>query len=61
TDYSSNSGSKAGRDTQHYAWRYEKDPYGKTWLVLGLLPLPYFSGQILPNINVDGMVRRAQY
>ncbi|MDR3575450.1 MAG: hypothetical protein P4L50_16440, partial [Anaerolineaceae bacterium] len=39
TDYSSNSGSKAGRDTQHYAWRYEKDPYGKTWLVLGLLPL----------------------
>jgi len=59
--------STAGRDTQHYAWRFEKDPYGKLWLVVGLLPLPYFystesfedSSATTKKVPVDKLVRSA--
>ena len=62
-----------GRDTQHYAWRFtkasskafiktttaEKDPH--TWLVIGLLPLPYIPHDKSPYklVPVDALLRTA--
>lgn len=60
TDLASHT-SRAGRDTQHYAWRYEKDTYGNPWLVVGLLPLPYFFSTSEPGgrVPADKLVRSA--
>lgn len=59
TDFASST-SCAGRDTQHYAWRFEKDPYGNPWLVLSLMPLPYFfSTDGFERVPADKLVRSA--
>lgn len=59
TDFASST-SCAGRDTQHYAWRFEKDPYGSPWLVLSLMPLPYFfSTDGYEKVPADKLVRSA--
>lgn len=51
----------AGRDTQHYAWRFEKDTYGNPWLILSLLPLPYLynSEEEFTKVPADKLVRSA--
>ena len=55
---------EAGRDSLHYIWRFAKDTGGTEWLVLGILPLPYFffePGKGGGPINVDRMIRDAMY
>ena len=52
--------SLAGRDTQHYAWNYDESG----WLVLSLMPLPYFFPMFdseLKPVPVDQFVRAAAY
>lgn len=54
--------SRAGRDTQHFAWRFEDD-----WLVLTLMPFPYYfhaseesdTDVPLAKVPIDRFVRAA--
>ena len=61
--------SRGGRDTLHYALRYEKDVSGNVqWLVLSLFPLPYYfhiseedDEAGLKKVPIDDFVRAAAY
>jgi hypothetical protein len=58
-----NPGTLIGRDTQHYAWRFERDAAsGDKWLVFGLVPFQYLPtnyGKLYPDVPVDDLVRKA--
>lgn len=53
--------STAGRDTLHYAWKFDRDSEGKEWLTIGILPLAYYYHDLDPYkpLNVEKLVRNA--